>query len=504
MNADPSILKEIQEDEEKCFEINEQIEKANDKQYNLAQEQKTQTKENFKRYFSQTGKDPGLDDESFPEVEKKRNENTKDFITLKDPHASSLSFRDKKLSKLTKSVLESNYSTRISEIDGQHKDSYINCSKTPNITFKKQNNNDMDLLVNPSKGFIVEDHPQFKLVNEVNNNFLEEKLVSQGIKAKISNFKLVSDSEDSKDNFENYKGIAVNNEIAEDEHKNNSRDINAKRTDSGLGYRDNDADYIAEESNRVIERKMKILFTIYISTGLIQQVIGETNENSPAPIVIKELMTVMSTENFLTIIKRFISIINCHLEVHNLRLLDLNDAARLINGEQTKLEDQTAYLAKYMKTSGKPDYELPGFDLKRPIDKFKIDKFALGFEPRCLTSIKGKTSSKFKSTINKPIIDYISETDSDDESSSTGNTIKNNISQINNHSQYDLIGNDAVIDLNNRKAFAGAISKDNKMSSNEETKKNESAENGAKGNPSEAITSINNNNKGCCDSCIVF
>lgn len=387
---------------------------------------------------------------------------------LKDPHSFSLSFRDKKLSKLTKSVLESNYSTRITESDGHFTDSYINCSKTPNIVLKRPQQADLDLLVNPSKGFVVDQDSQFRLVNNYSNIYLEENNNNLQ-KAAISNFKLVSNLDTKVEN--DFK--------IESNDANNSK----KASDSALCYQNSFKEHLAEETQNVVERKMKILFTIYISQGLIQQVTGESKEKYPNPIVIKELITVMSTENFIPIIKRFISIVNCHLEVYNLRLLNLIEAVNIINGENTKLEDQTVYLPKYMKTSGKPDYDLPGFDLKTPIDLFKVDKFALGFEPQCLTCTKGK-SSKLKSEV-KPVIDYISETDSGDESSSTGNSFRHNIIHLNNQAQYSMIGNETLI-------------------KEEKSTLNENAINQNMASRITEVSSTQKKQKGCCDFCIVF
>jgi hypothetical protein len=407
----------------------------------------------------------------------KFNNNTKDYKDLKDPHSFSLSFRDKKISKFTKSLLESNYSTRITESDNQLTDSYINCSKTPNLLIKRPQQSELDLLVNPSKGYVIEQDNNFKLTDNSFKFYLEDNN-NKNKKSTVSNFQLVSNLD-----YKNNDNKQIDNNLI-----NNNNLYNQYSTDSGLGYQNSFKEHIAEETHNIVERNIKILFTIYISQGLIQQVTGESKEKYSNPIIIKELMTVMSTENFIPIIKRFITMVNCHLEVYNLRLLSLADAVKMINGENVKLEDQTVYLPKYMKSSGKPDYDLPGFDLKTPIDLFKLDKFALGFDPQCLTCIKGK-SSKYKSGINKPVIDYISENDSDEESSSMENSHKNNYGYLKNLNNYNIIGSEPI-----KKVDGSSFSNENDSKAINQNAVSKVAD----------VSSVEKKNKGCCDFCLVF
>lgn len=73
----------------------------------------------------------------------------------------------------------------------------------------------------------------------------------------------------------------------------------------------------------------------------------------------------------------------------NLRLLDFEEANQILNESNKNQKnrkpsnsnsDKSIYLVKYMKKSGKPDMDLPGFELNTPVENFKVNQFALSYD----------------------------------------------------------------------------------------------------------------------------
>lgn len=355
---------------------------------------------------------------------------------------SSFSFRDKRKSKLSKSILQTNFSTKVTEFD-----SYLDYSKTPQTVFRNPKDTDMDLLVNPenAKDLFAQACVDFNnnkyqdanfntnISNDIsyNNFYLNNQSPNlQPYKSQTSIFKGVNSIRNSQINkVSNTNNIINNINTLNEINSNNINDFNnvnninnpIKETNNSIIYSNSLGEKMYEESP--IERTIRICFSIYIPSSLIQQVTSSPGYSSikPNPIIIKELLSVKNTDSFIPIIKDFLLIVNKQIKNLNMRLLDFEEAIKTKHNNNIKIEDQTVYLPKYMKSSGKPDYDLPGFDLKTSIELFKIDKFALSFEPQCLVSTKKLATQKFKSSttniISAPLIVEDDDDSSDDESS---------------------------------------------------------------------------------------
>jgi hypothetical protein len=145
---------------------------------------------------------------------------------------------------------------------------------------------------------------------------------------------------------------------------------------------DESEDSISSDQESYQAKKM-ITFSVYIGKAN-----GRTND---MPLVIKETLEADINDFLHVLLVLFIQHVNKKLKEHGYQLV--------IPPNSTSI-DEKKYTLKPMKKSGKPDMDLPGFDLKTKIKDFGVSSFALVYEKSCLYECSQSKVPKLSNTSN--------------------------------------------------------------------------------------------------------
>lgn len=453
----------------------------------------------------------------------------------------SISFREVgKLikSKLSRSILNSNYPSKVSEYDA-------NClkgsgiagnSKTPIINHKKPRREDEELLVNPNNTLYTEEDDIF--INQLQNKkyffdvHSKESINKRTFNCQTSNNYNINQAKHTrdinKDKEDGLQGRNDNNKLegayqnmtnaSPISEQNENPQPNKKISNSNICIDNSFGEKMVEIKKEVkLPKSMKVYFSVYFPPSLLQVVAEEFKESYENPLVFKILIPVKSDETFNPIMQRFINEVNINLKEHSLRLMDMEEAIKFKHGNLKNLEEQTIYLPKCMKNSGKPDYDLPGFDLRIMLEEINVNRFALAYEPFCLVSLLKESSAR-------KISCYISTTDiiedaTEDETSSScmSNSIKYNnkmpksLGKIKEKENEQLEEEDTICHDNcNTKDITVQENQQINYCCKGQTKTNTKAQLSDSKSKKKSSFSEKNNSKiirkdtKCCDGCLVF
>ena len=117
--------------------------------------------------------------------------------------------------------------------------------------------------------------------------------------------------------------------------------------------------------------------------------------NEKLPMLLKESFEINADECLSKAIILFIRIINKSLKDKDLKITV---------PRQCKIKD-LEYQVKPMKKSGKPDFDLPAFDLETPIKSFCFNAFSLVFKDSFLSSLSRESTDTDLKQIKEVIID---------------------------------------------------------------------------------------------------
>lgn len=458
----------------------------------------------------------------------------------------SISFREggKIKSKLSRSILNSNFSTKVSDYDACNLkgSGIIGYSKTPNINHKRPRKEDEELLVNPNNRIYTEED-DFKISQFQNNNYfdnnnnLREYNLRRTFDSKTYNIKnkikTIRDSNRSTENVQrntddmNLESTHQNMEVGSSasasssptrskilEQNENSKQNN-QATNSNICFNNNSfGEKIVDIQKEVkTPKSMKIYFSVYFPPNLIQLVLGESKEKYSNPLVFKILLPVKSNETFNPIMQRFINELNINLKEHSLRLMDIEEAIKYKNGSLKNLEEQTIYLPKCMKNSGKPDFDLPGFDLRIILEDINVNRFALAYEPFCLVSLLKQSSKNVNLYISS---NNIIEDATEDESSSScvsnsikyNNKIQKSLCKIKEKEQLEEEENNNEKEENTKEIIVHENQQINCCGNETQTEINKTkttngTKKGRKGS-SDKSSKVNKKESKCCDGCLIF
>ena len=318
--------------------------------------------------------------------------------------------------------------------------------------------------------------------------------------------------------------------------------VNPKNTDISENLnkeKDNKESHMFLEANQIKEDKERdiiIFFTVFIPGSFLQKLYSEQLKKTTITkvfqnIIIKEKLIVNSKLKLLPIINIFLNKVNSQLSVKNAKFLthEQIEENRIKNNIKVELknnEDGFSYAVKYLKKNNKPDFDLPGFDMNTPIESFKVEEFALAYDPDAIILLDRKASSfgAFYETANSSNISFMPGkncvySDSSDESSDFSFNYKKNSDRLqpkNIKSNYivedyevdnlaaNKVQKNSLNDLDDfRKESIDSTDKLRKLSkkSNKSNKSRKSNHSESRDNKNLKITKEKNN---CCDFCLIF
>jgi hypothetical protein len=126
---------------------------------------------------------------------------------------------------------------------------------------------------------------------------------------------------------------------------------------------EDDSEDSLESNKESFSPKKIITFSIYLNKAKIG--------NSNMPMIIKETFEADSNEFLHVLLVLFLQMLNKKLKDYGYKFDVPSDSTSI---------DEKYYMVKPMKKSGKPDIDLPGFDLKTRLKDFCVSSFSVVFD----------------------------------------------------------------------------------------------------------------------------